>query len=369
MRVLHVISSLVSGGAQSMLAKLVEALPAPDHEHVVVSLVSGGLFADRLVRQKVRVIGLGQRRSLGAAWKLRELKSIVRETSPTVIQGWMYHGNLAASAAASGRPVVWNIRQRLERLSNNRMLTRAVIVGSLLHRRSVSAAIYNSVKAAEEHEAWGYPRDKRLLIPNGFDTSAFVPDPTASAWLRTELGLAADTPIVGRVARDNIMKDTPTLLDAFAAMETKATHLALVGRGMDDRNAEVSRLILQRALQWRVHLMGERDDIARLNAGFDVAVLSSSHGEGFPNVVCEAMAAGTPVVTTDTGECRDIIGDDARVVRSRDGPALAAALDRVLAMPQPARAQLGLQDRQRVTNAYSLPSIAARYADAWSRAA
>lgn len=368
MRVLHIISNLMSGGAESMLTKLVEALPAPGHEHIVVSFIDGGLFAERLAHQGVEVIGLGQRRSIGAALKLGRLRSVVRDRSPSVIQGWMYHGNLAASVASAGRPVFWNVRQRLERLSDNKLSTRAVIFGSLLYRRSVTAVIYNSAKAAEDHEARGYPREKRVLIPNGFDTSTFAPDPSAREWLRAELGVGPGTRLIGRVARHDAIKDTPTLLDACAAMQTRAAHLVLVGRGMEPGNADLMCLVAKRALQDHVHLLGERADVARLNAGFDVAVLSSSHGEGFPNVICEAMAVATPVVATDAGECRSIIGDDTRVVPTRDHRKLAAALDRVLFLSPDARNRLGLRDRDHVSTTYSLVKIAARYADVWGSA-
>ncbi len=71
------------------------------------------------------------------------------------------------------------MRQRLERLSDNGLATRAVILGSLAWRGSVRRVIYNSARAAAEHEAWGYPADRRALVPNGFDLSRFAPDAAA----------------------------------------------------------------------------------------------------------------------------------------------------------------------------------------------
>lgn len=371
MRILHIISNLMSGGAESMLTKVIEALPAPRHHHVVVSFINGGIYADRLADQGIRIISLDQSRggAIQALAKLPALKRIVAQIDPQIVQGWMYHGNLAASYAAGSRPALWNVRQRLERLRDNRAATQLTVMGSLAFRSSVKAVIYNSARAATEHEARGYPRSKRVLIPNGFDLSTFAPWATARDELRNELGLPRDTLLVGRIARDDAIKDTPTLLRAFAHLAARDARLVLAGRGMVASNARLLDQIQQLGLAERIHLVGERLDIPRLNAAFDLAVLSSSHAEGFPNVVCEAMACGTPIVTTDVGECREILHDDSRISPIRDPQSLAANMDRVLALSPDARREIGAHDRQRVAACYALPVVAGRYATLWEHVA
>lgn len=350
-----------------MLAKVIEALPGPDFEHVVVTFIEGGLFAERLAGRGVRIIGLGQATGhpARALLMLPGLRRIVEEINPDVVQGWMYHGNLAASATSGGRPVVWNVRQRLERLVDNAPATRLAILGSLLWRRNVRAVIYNSERAAAEHERRWYPAAKRVLIPNGFDLASFWPDPSAGSALRREFGLPEDALLVGRVARDDAIKDTPTLIKAFTNLTAKGAYLVLVGRGMTAENTALDELLRAANIKERVLLIGERPDIPRLNAAFDIAVLSSSHGEGFPNVVCEAMSAGTPVVATDVGECSDIIDDVARIVPVRDPVALSVAMARILALPPSERALLGLRDRCRVSEFYDIAAIAQSYAGLW----
>lgn len=350
-----------------MLTRVIEALQGPDFEHVVVTFIEGGLFAERLASRGVRIIGLGQKKGHPARALLSflSMRRVIADVNPDIVQGWMYHGNLAASAAAGGRPVVWNVRQRLERLGNNSLATQIVILGSLGWQHQVRAVIYNSRRAAAEHERWWYSASKRVLIPNGFDLAAFRPNPSARQSLRDELGLPGDALLVGRVARDDAIKDTPTLIKAFAELPEMGAQLVLIGRGMTVQNAVLRELLRATDLQQKTHLLGERADIPRLNAALDLAVLSSSHGEGFPNAVCEAMAAGTPVVATNVGECDDIIDDAARIVPIRDPSALSAAMTRVLSLPQPKRAALGLKDRRRVSDYYDMSTIAQSYAALW----
>jgi glycosyltransferase involved in cell wall biosynthesis len=297
---------------------------------------------------------------------------LVRDAAPDLIQGWMYHGNLAASAAAAwnGRPipVLWNIRQTLPTLRNETPLTALAILAGAPLSTTAQAIVYNSQRAADDHERLHYAKARRVIIANGFDLSLLYADASAHGRLSRALGLPADAPIVGRVGNFHLHKDFPTLIAAFAriaAAEPRA-HLVLVGRGVDASNEELAALL--RALPpRRVHLLGERRDVAAIMPGFDVLV-SSSSAEAFPNVIGEAMACGVPTVTTDAGDCREILGDPARVVPLHDVLALAAKVLDVLALDADARAALGQRDRTRVSERYSLAAVAAEYVALWRRA-
>jgi len=359
----------MSGGAESMLTRIIQALPS--HNHIVVSFINGGIFESRLRELGVAVIGLeqGRGRPIHALFVLPRLRAVIRELRPDILQGWMYHGNLAASIVARDIPVLWNIRQRLEGWRSINPVTRAVVLSSLLYRKTVSAVIYNSLLAATDHEGLGYPRSRRIIIPNGFDLSLYKPDVQARCAIRAELGVSDSALLIGRVARDAPIKDTPTLVAAVARMQHSDARLVLVGRGMSADNQGLVDLLRAAGVAHRTHLLGERSDIQRINAALDVAVSSSSHGEGFPNVICEAMACETPIVATDVAESRQIVGDDSRIVPPRDSSALAAALDSVLRLSPAERGQLGARDRERVATYYSLSDVARKYAELWERAA
>jgi glycosyltransferase involved in cell wall biosynthesis len=93
----------------------------------------------------------------------------------------------------------------------------------------------------------------------------------------------------------------------------------------------------------------------------DVFCLSSGWGEGFPNVLGEAMACGVPCVATDVGDSAHVLGDTGRVVPPRDPEALAAAWKSLLAIPRGVRQTLGERGRQRVIEHFSLEAVVHQY--------
>jgi len=369
--VVHVISNLGTGGAEAMLARLVAAGDAREVSHTVVAMLSGGVNAERIRSAGGRVVELGARRSLSAAKILPRIAGVFREAGADVVQGWMYHGNVAASAASllvrPRPPVLWNVRQTVFRLADNRPMTQAVILAGTLLRASPAGIVYNARLSAEQHEGLGFARRKRILIPNGFDLGRYAPREEARPSLLAELGLAEEALLIGRAARLHPQKDDATLFAAFgriAAAEPRA-HLVLPGSGMTAENAGLARLAKATGAKGRVHFLGERGDLPEIMAGFDLALSSSAFGEAFSNAIGEAMAAGVPAVSTDVGEAGEIIGETARIAPIGDAAALAEAALKVLSIPQPERLALGARDRERIAGDFSIEKIASLYLELW----
>ena len=371
MRVVHVISNLGIGGAETMLVRLVREHAGTTLSHSVVSFLPGGVYAPVLRELGADVIELEGTRSLSAAALLRPLGAALARAKPDLVQGWMYHGNIAASLAAMlgyyRAPVLWGIRQTLERLGDNRPLTRGVILaGSALgfHPRRI---VYNSTVAAEQHEAFWYPKSKRVTIYNGVDTKRFRPNVPARLSARAGLGLAPDAEVIGRVARNDPMKDHATLFKAFQLLAARrpSAHLVVVGTGMDTSDRELAQLAHLTGAPERVHFLGPRRELEDLVPAFDVAVSSSRMSEGFQNVLAEAMACGVPAVSTDIGEAGTIIGDPARLVPRLDPGALAAAVSAILDLSAEQRRQLGRQDRERIVARFEIGAAAAQFEAVW----
>lgn len=376
MRVMHVITGLSTGGAETMLLKLVSAASG-GVEHVVVSLGDEGTIGPRIAALGVPVHCLRLQRNAPNPLKALSILPLARRIDPQLIQGWMYHGNLMASMAAlalrdnaprnSGSrkqvPVIWNIRQTVYDLRNERWLTaRFIRLGARLSA-GPAAIIYNSQTSAAQHQNLGYRAERRVIIPNGFDCRILCPDEAFRKAVRSELSITDGTLLIGLVARYHPMKDHVGFLKA-AAMVVRShpeVRFVLAGTGVSSKQPVLAEAVKQNELQDHVILLGERSDIPRLNNAFDIGCSASAWGEGFSNSIGEAMACGVPCAVTDVGDSAYIVADTGLVSPPRDPQALANAIARLIGMGRSGRQQLGVQARRRIETEFSLPAIVRRY--------
>jgi glycosyltransferase involved in cell wall biosynthesis len=292
----------------------------------------------------------------------------VRRHKPDVVQTWMYHANLMAglAAKAAGRPpVIWGIRQSdLDPRVSKRSTIAVARLGARLSRALPDKIVCCAENARLVHEAMGYAPERMVVIPNGFDLDRFKPDDGAKALLRRELGLPDSALLVGLAARCDPQKDHRGFLAAAALLRrgNPDARFMLCGDGIDAGNTALAGWIAEHGLGAVTHLLGPRADMPRIMAGCDAMVSASAFGEGFPNVLGEAMAAGTPCVATDVGDSRLIVGDTGAIVPPRDPAALAAALQAILSLSGAERRAQGARARARIAEHYSLDAVTARYA-------
>lgn len=366
-KVAHVINSLSVGGAQRMLLKLLMHVDRRSFTPSVYTLLSpAGALRTEIERLGVEVYELGLGRDIPNPMRIAGLVRALRRDRPDVVQTWMYHsdlvGGLAAGLACRGAPVVWNIRNNTLDASSPRRTFWVVRACAHLSRRLPDVIVCCSYAALETHAAVGYDRAKFVVIPNGFDPSAFRPNPRARVALRQELGLAADAPIIGLVARFDAQKDHRSFLDAAARLHTDMPEVQFVlcGSGVTRANPELAEWIHAARLNGVCHLLGERQDVADITAALDIAC-SSSRGEAFPNAVGEAMACAVPCVVTDVGDSAYIVGDTGHVVPPSHPQALANALAALLKAGQRVREMLGRKARRRVTEQFAISSVVRTY--------
>lgn len=349
-----------------MLVKLIKTMDTDLFEPVVLSMMGKNDLGDEIESMNVPVYTMEMSRGRPTPASLFRLVRLVRRIDPDLIQGWMYHGNMAASISAkflkNDVPVLWNIRQAVYGFSAEKRLTAFLIRFGALIAGSTAGIIYNSVVGAEHHESLGYPVDKRIFIPNGFDCEKFRPSESAGRRLREELGLNEDSLLIGFVSRYHPMKDHENLLRAAAILTKRFdnVHFVLVGMDMTRENKELYRTIERLGLTERIHLMGFRTDIPEITAGLDIAT-TSSFAEASPNVVGEAMASGVPCVVTDVGDSRDLVGETGRVVPPKDPESLAMGWGELIAMGKGKRKKLGKAARERIVERFSITSVAEMY--------
>ena len=367
--VMHVITSLDIGGAETMLARLVTGDSAGSVSHRVVSLKPGGALRAGLEEQGIPVRDLAVDRNLGAPGGLVRLASIIRAKRPAVVHSWLYHADLLATLALAlssrrrATRLVWGVRCSDMDMRRYARSTRFIL--KLLPRLSskTDLVLCNSEAGRTVHERLGYRPPGWRVIPNGLDLERFRPRPGERATIRAELGVGGDDFLVGMCARVDPMKDHVNFVKAAAMFAETApeARFILIGAGTDEPGSALDRAIAASGIAARFVRLGLRRDVHRLHAALDVASLSSAFGEGFPNVLAEAMACGVPCVTTDVGDSAAIVGDTGLVVPPRNPAKLAAAWERLRSEGNDSRAARGAAARQRVADRYALAAMIEAY--------
>ncbi|MFZ5584426.1 MAG: glycosyltransferase [Thermodesulfobacteriota bacterium] len=360
-RLLLLSRSLELGGAERQLCLLAAGLKARGHQVDVACFYAQGPLMAELASAGVRVHPLGKSGRwdvLGAILALRRLAARLR---PQALYSFLDTPNLLAALTRPLRPglkVAWGVR------ASDMDLTRygrfAALTARLLPHLAWGAdvIIVNSQAGAEVAAARGLPAGKLVVIPNGIDTERFAPDPAAGAPVRAAWGVDPDETLVGLVGRIDPMKDHANFLRAMARVRERLPGLRLVCVGGGEAGlAELKALAASLGLADRLTWAGPRQDMPAVMNALDLCVLASAYGEGFPNVLGEAMACARPVATTRVGDAAWVVGRPELTAPPKDPAALAAACLGLLARPAAERQALGLALRRRVIEEFSLAAM------------
>ena len=373
MRIAHVITGLGGGGAEFMLARLCVAMAAAGYDLRVFSLTAGGPVAALLREQKIPLFELDLRSARDLPRALLVLRRVLRDFAPDLVQTWLCHADLIGGLLARyslAVPVVWGVHQADGDVRDMSFSTRMVLRACAALAGQVPSRVICCAEAARRARlASGFPAALLEVIPNGVDCAQFRRDPDARARVRSELGVAQDSLLIGMPARWHIDKDHALL--CAAAKQVLASYpyarFVLCGDGIHSGNTALTAVIAATGQAQAFHLLGFRSDMAALLAALDVGVLSS-RTEAFPNVIVETMACAVPFVATAVGDVAAMIGEQGeagRVVAAGNAQALAAALLEVLQLSAEERVKMGDKARARVVAEFSLATTVPRYAAAY----
>jgi len=343
-RILFVSSGLGYGGAETQLIAYVRELRKIGHEVAIFLLTSHVPRLPEIQSCGVTAV-VGDKQGRLDLSLLLHLRQLIKYWRPDVIHGFLFDGNIYSRVAAIGcRVPVLNS----ERSSGYQLRK----IQRMVHRPTrflADGLIANSfVGAAHAAELFAISVDDVHVVWNGIDPAALNELVANEGMDCREEFFAGEQGVYLAVMVANIVvaKDYDLALDtaqALIALDPR-WRVLFVGASFSDRqlyrmpDADQSDSyavgIRQRfeAMPERskIRFSGRRSDAVRLIAQADVLFSTSLH-EGFPNVVLEAMAVGTPVVATNYSDIRRILPNDWQIVPSRDPRDLAGLIVRARA--------------------------------------
>lgn len=371
-KILHIITGLSDGGAEAVLYRL--CYHDKVNLHIVISLMDKGKYGSLLEDMGVQVYCLDMPAGKIRFAALIKLYKLIRQLKPDVVQTWMYHadliGGLMARVAGMDN-VFWNIRHTTLEPSKSKKTT--ILIAKLCAYLSAfipKGIVCCAQEAVRVHSLLGYKASKMIVIGNGYDLEFFKPNYDLMVKFRNELNVESGTVLLGMVGRFDPQKDHFGLLATLSAVKSSISDFkfSLIGRDLNITNTALNNEIKKLDLQSNLLLLDQRTDIASVMNGLDIHVLSSAFGEAFPNVLAEAMACGTPCITTDVGDAAVIVGDTGWVVPPKDPQALAKAMFEAIEEKQdnPQAWQARKKAcRERIVDNFSIKKMVEAYHQVW----
>ena len=331
LRLLHLIPSLSSGGAERQLQYLAQGLSERGHAVHVGYLHLGPDERVQVCAQlhRIRAVGNYDPSILGQLWTL------MARLKPDIVQTWIMQMDVLGGLVATARGERWIIREPNEALAYRRSwkFRARERVG-----RRARAILCNS-DGGRQYWTGVAPGKPTFVVRNALPAEAIGLARPAAVDL---FGLDPKLPIVlyaGRLVADHTSdKNLTTLVSALRLLRGRTRVQALLcgegpQRGQLER--EIERLGLHETVKLSGHLPRERLwGLLQVATAF----VSVSRFEGMPNAVMEAMVAGCPLVLSDIGAHRELVSQDSALLVASDRPdAIAQAIEAVLGRPEEAR--------------------------------
>jgi len=353
MRIVNVLNSLAVGGTERLVVGLAQRMAARGHAVALVVLrpQEPDGFSTNLDVVHLNMDG-GAASLMGGLWRG---VAFLRSFRPDLIHSHNFHGNMLGRAFKL-------MDRRTALVSTIHNVYEGEWARMLAYR--LSDRLADRVTAVSEAVAERYVRLKAVsrsncvVVTNGIETGEFVPDRNRRDAMRQEMGVGEEFVWLA-LGRNTVAKDHANLMQAFGQVwrELPQSQLWIAGGALAGGKKAYAAFSMPHGALDHMRRLGVRRDIPALLDAADGFVLSSAW-EGMPLAVGEAMAMGKPVVATNVGGLRELVGDSGAIVPAKDSNALAAAMLAMMRRPAAARAELGRAARERILTCFSMDARA-----------
>ncbi len=320
-------SSLALGGSEKTLFNLCKNLS--NKKIFIINLSTKQFFSEKLEKEGINLYNC-KINKLNFIIKFIKIIYLIFQLKPKVIQTWMYHADFLSIFLKLLFPftkIFWGIRNGSKELkTTTRLIIPILVIFSYIVPSKIISCSESSTKM---HKNIGYKLSKLITINNGVDIEVFKNQLALRTLFRKQYAIEEASILISMVARWSPQKDHLTVLKAFNILaneiDTKC-YLFMAGTNIDENNNKLLNEINNIKFQKNIYLLGEVENIERLYNSADVNILCAKRGEGFPNVLCEAMACGTPCISTKSGDALQIVGDLGFIIQENSVSQLVNAM-------------------------------------------
>lgn len=355
MKILHVINGLSIGGTENLMVnhvrQLAHAAPEIDNEACVLG-ARAEAAPDYLARLPVEPVFLNlpadYRRPAVFARYLKALRSVIRISRPDIVHSYLWKSDLFGALATFGL----GVRQGAHVLDRRGAANdpRTLLTGWALRRKGARFPAVSDACRTHAIRNYRLKPDRVVTAHNGIDADAFTP--------AGQPVFSAAEPHFGTISRFADEKGQSYLVDAFEKLAARYPEARLTMAGGGSGLERMRAMVATRGLAGHIMLPGRVESAADFYRSLDAFVIPSTHAEGLPTTILEAMASGLPVVATDVGGAIEAVRDgrEGLIVPPRDAAAIAEAMAALLEDPKRARA-MGAAGRERVGAAFTLEAM------------
>lgn len=370
-KIVHIIIGLNVGGAELMLKRLVEnsndelnniIISLTDEGEIGMELMANGVDVYCLRLTKINFIWLGPMRLI------RLLKMI----NPSVVQTWMYHSDLLGGVCAKLvgiNRIIWSIRSTDIDKGGSKITVLIRKVLSVLSYVIPNKIVCAATRSKDIHIEVGYDSSKMIVIPNGFMDEKFHYDKNHSLDLFRTLDLNGKF-VITSIGRYHPIKNHRLFVEACDLLSKSIPRnnflFLMVGRDINYKNSDLSSWIEQCEFPDKFILLDERQDIKEILSLTDIYCLHSL-SEGFPNVLGEAMCLEKVCISTDVGDARYILNDQALISSSDSLEEYYEIMKKAFSLSEKEKKLVSKRNKNRMENEFSMDRVKKLYINLYNK--